>query len=143
MMTAAQQQLIMWLKQKDPFLYDVAMKNYSLKTGDTGLGGIGDFDFSKFVGSLTSAAAKVASEVANIKVLNANVKRAQSGLPPIPAEAYQPSNPSYQPYTSEGQYAVNYTARSLGNPGFSLTGLLPWAAIGVLGFMLIKRAKRG
>lgn len=141
-MTPAQQKMINWVKQNDPFLYDVAMKNYQMKTGNGGLNGVFDnFDFGKFVGSLTSAAAKVANEAANIKVLNENIKRAKQGIPPITTASYQPSNPSYAPYTAEGQYAVNYTARSLSPGGFSITSLLPWAAIGLVGFMLVKKAR--
>lgn len=141
-MTPAQQKLITWVKQNDPFLYDVALKNYQMKTANAGLNGLFDnFDFGKFAGSLTSAASKVASEVANIKVLNENIKRAKQGIPPITTEAYQPSNPNYVSYSPEGQYAVNYTARSLSPNGLNITSLLPWAAIGLLGFMLVKKAK--
>jgi hypothetical protein len=141
-MNSAQQRMINWVKQNDPFLYDVAMKNYQMKTANSGLNGVFDnFDFGKFVGSLTSAAAKVANQAANIKVLNENIKRAKQGIPPITTDAYQPSNPYYSPNTPEGQYAVNYTARSLAPSSFNVTSLLPWAAIGLVGFMLVKKAR--
>lgn len=139
-MTKQQQQFLTWLKQKDPFLYDVSMKNYQLKTGAQ-LGSLGAFDFGKFLTSVSTAVTKVAPQVAQVKLLSTQIKRAKAGLPPIDTAAYTSVNPTYSPTSAEGQFAVDYTARG-GNTSAGLMSFLPWLAGGALIFMLMTRFKK-
>lgn len=138
-MTPEQAKFVDWLKAKDPFLYAVAVKNYQIKTGQ--LSGLSGFDFSSFLTSVGDAVAKVAPQIAQVKLLNTQIKRAKEGMPPIDVQSYTSVNPGYSPLTSEGQYAVNYAART--SQGAGLMSFIPWAVGGALIFLLVNRYKKG
>lgn len=90
-MTKAQRLFIEWVRANDPFLYQVALKKYELESGEN-LGGWGDF-FGSLTETITSVAPKLMELDSQKKILKAQLKRANSNLPPLDTQNYQPVVP--------------------------------------------------
>jgi hypothetical protein len=139
-------EFLTWLKKNDPFLFEVTMRRHKEQSkGDRQLGFLG-IDFSSFdIGSILKTAASVVKDVAptviqskqQYDLLKAQVKRAETGLPPLDVnaysvipgttQAYNPSLVNYNPgvvsqYAQQGQTQTNYVPWILGAIG--LTGLI-------------------
>lgn len=161
-MNRAQTEYINWLAKNDPFLLQVALARTTGKVvgPDTGLSGFTDSlkggitsilntvkktDFKKLTDNIVNTAQTLATTKAQIKLLNAQTKRAIAGQPPIDMSYYS-TNPTYNPYAPNAQYLVGTTAQQLqyrNSAGFDWKSIVPFAAIGLGAALLLKRSRGG
>jgi hypothetical protein len=134
-MSNAKKSLAQWVKNNDPFLFEVAKARYALEQG--GLSG-----FSDFFTSLTDTIKDVAPSLINLqsqkKILDIQLKRANQGLPPLETAQYSPVirvAPEITPATE--QAAKNIAVESLKGGFKSMAPLL--AVGGLLAFLLLRR----
>ena len=134
----AKQQFIDWVKTNDPFLYQVALKKYSLESGET-LSGFSDF-FSSLTDTVTKIAPKLMELSSQKKILDTQLKRAQANLPPLNTQEYRPVVPTggtqleIEQIRAANQIALE-NARGAANT--AKNGML-LAVAGALAFMFLK-----
>lgn len=141
-----------WLQKNDPFLYAVAVKASQLKkeSNQKNLGGIFDlFSGVNFV-DLAKSAVQTVKDVAPTviqyqqqkKLLDAQVKRANQGLPPLDTAGYMVSVPAYNPNapTPEQQQMINQLAYQSVNQPSNTTGknIVLFGVLGLGAALLVK-----
>ncbi len=139
----AKSEFIEWVKVNDPFLYEVAVTRHKLESSKN-LNGLAGFDASGLFNSLVSTVKEVGSSVLNYrsqkKILDAQVKRAESGLPPLNAQSYVPSVNTGGALSPEqiraAQQVAITNARDAAKSG---QDILKYGALAVGAFLLYKR----
>ena len=85
-------QFVHWVKKKYPDLYSKVIQKIGAQPQVmNGLGDTGDSWFSNFTGALTSLGQTVLQYKAQKKLMDMQMQRAQSGLPPLQAAEYAPA----------------------------------------------------
>lgn len=106
-------EFVQWVKQNDPFLYQIAIERYKLKNAGQGLG----FDWGSIGGvfnQLVTTVKEVAPSVVNMqaqkKILDLQIKRAEQGLEPLNVDQYTPAVRVEPVITPETQQAAKNIA---------------------------------
>ncbi len=136
-----------WLKKNDPFLFEVAMKRHTEKTASGRQ--LGFIDFANFnIGDLLKTTLdtvkNVAPQVIQAKqqydLMKTQIKRAETGLPPLDVQAYQVipgTQTQYQPIQYDAAMVRQYSSTQ------PKTNWMPWvlgaAGIGVVALLLRKK----
>lgn len=134
----AAQQAVEWFRINEPFIYHVAAKRLELK--NAGLAGV---DWGSMLSSIGSTLKSVATDVApqylqykqQKRVMDMQMKRAESGLPPANVEDYAPVVRIAPEITPETEQAI--TRAAIKTSESAANKMLPWLAIGGLGAVLI------
>lgn len=120
-------QALHWVKRNDPVLYKTALKRHlQARKGLSGVGGISDF-FTTLVDTAKTAVPIVTQYKAQGKILKAQLKRAEQGLPPLQVDDYSP---------------VLRVEPSFGTSGNTIAKYAIPIAIGVGALILLNRKRR-
>lgn len=146
-MSQAQIQFAKWLQKNEPFLFNVAVKVAEKQQGQ-GLGFIANIDW----GAIGKAAMTTVKEIAPAaiqlqaqkKALDANLKRAQQGQPPIDFNQYTPAIKVAAEITPDSEAAINRTANVvIDSISRKAANAAPWIVGGLVAvFVLPKLIKR-
>lgn len=132
-----------WLKKNDPFLFEVAMARHAKQTAQgrqLGFIDFGNFDIGALLKTTLDTVKDVAPQVIQAKqqydLVKAQIKRAETGLPPLDVQAYQVipgTQTQYVPtqydaslvrqYTGYQQPKTNWMLWVLGAGGLALVAL--------------------
>lgn len=137
----AQQAYIEWVKQNDPFVYQIALERYKLK--QQGLGSTapqpttGGF-FSSLIDTVKNVIPAVLSYKQQSKVMNMQIERAKNNLPPIDASAYAPVVKVEAAITPESEAAAKRIAMETVRNGIG--DMKPWlfGGMAVMAFLFYK-----
>lgn len=146
----AKRATIAWVRKNDPNVYALAVKRHALKQGHSNiyglsaieedtiasLSGVGDF-FSTLSDTVVKVLPKVIDARTTDKVLKAQLKRGEMGLPPLDVADYAPVlkvQPEFNPQTEAA-----YTRIATQSIGSSLGNVLPWIGLGGLALIMIMR----
>lgn len=134
----------MWVKRRDPFLYKIAEKRYSLlKKRNSKLSGVGDLLNKDFFSTLAETVKTVAPSIFQIqsqkKILDVQLERARQGLPPLQAADYSPTIKIAAELTPEAEAAAGRIA--VQSVREVMPGLERWffVAIGVGAYLMLKK----
>lgn len=137
-----------WLQRNDPFLFDIAKKRVEIQKSGTinGLGFLTDINWGDLAKSAVETVKNIAPSLvqykAQSKLLKTQLKRAETGLPPLNAAEYAPVlkvEPSLSPETEAA--AARIATQSV-NSAFSNFGqMLPMLAIGGAAIYFMTRPK--
>lgn len=129
-----------WVKQNDPFLYQVAVERYKMETGESGLAGIGDF-FNSVINTVKEVAPSIVNLQSQKKILDIQLKRAEQNLPPLDTTQYSPVVRIAPEITPETQRAAQEIATQTMTGG--IKQLMPVLLIGggLLAFMILKKGR--
>lgn len=150
MSTRSKIQLAKWLQRNDPYLFRVAVKAAQIeKAQEKGMGNIfsaiGNIDWGSIGSAAVSTVTKVAPALIQYKsqkkILDTNLKRAETGLPPIDYAEYQPTVKIAPEITPETEQVIQRVAtQAVSNTGDKLKEMLPYFAAG-LGLILILKKR--
>lgn len=146
----AKRAVIAWVRKNDPNVYALAVKRHGLQNGhkniyglsaieeDTiaSLSGIGDF-FTTLSDTVVKVLPKVIDARTTDKVLKAQLKRGEMGLPPLDVSEYAPVlkiSPEFNPQTEAA-----YTRIATQSIGSNIGGFLPWIGLGGLALIMLLR----
>ncbi len=146
MSTQAKKAAIDWFKQNEPFMYKVAMKRIELENNQ--LAGWGDIGASigKVFSSLTDTVANVAPTYLQYqqqkKVMDMQMKRAESGLPPANVEDYTPAVKIQAEVSPETEQAITRVAQQSIETGAQKMMPFLLAGGGLVAFLLLRKKGR-
>lgn len=135
----AKRQFVEWVKNNDPFLFEVAKARYDLEQGDN-LNGIADF-FTTLTDTVKNVAPSLINLQSQKKILDIQLKRANQGLPPLDTAQYSPVIRVAPEITPETQRAAQQIAQQTVATGAQKL-MLPMALLGggiLLAVMMKKR----
>ena len=139
-------EFVKWLRDNDPFLFNVAVKRHQMLTQN--VGGLGfsfsDLNFADIATTITDTVKSVAPALvqykAQSKILKMQLDRARQGLPPADVETYTPVIKTEVSASPEMERAATRVAQESIRTGFGeFSKLMPLIIIGGLGFALLKR----
>lgn len=133
-----------WVQKNDPFLFQVAVKRAEMLKGQ-GVGFLG-IDWSSIATSVVDTVKSVAPSLVQYKaqsaLLKTQLKRAENGLPPLQTAEYAPTVKIAAEITPETEAAATRIAAQSISQGMGNFGkILPFAAIGLVGFMLLRKRR--
>lgn len=131
----SKQAFVAWMRQNDPFLYNIAVKRAAIANGQT-MGDIMDL-FTALTDTVEKIAPKVMELGAQKKILDVQLARAKNGLQPLQT-TYSPTvgvgvvnTPQYQQLANQIAYSQPSQLQSITPILFGIGGL-------ALAYMFIK-----
>lgn len=151
MSAQSKMQFLKWLEKRDPAVFDLAMKRFQIKQGETALHGMGAINWGSIGENITGFFNTAAETVKNVlptviqykaqsKVLDSQLKRAEQGLPPLNVADYSPVmtiNPRIDPASEAALTRIAVQSTSTG-----VEKIMPWA-LGGLGLVMLMMTMRG
>lgn len=142
-------QLAQWLQRNDPFLFEIAVQRAEKQKQQMhGLfDSIASINWADIAKSAVSTVKDIAPALVQYKtqskILKTQLKRAESGLPPLETSQYAPTIGVSAEITPEMEAAAARVANSAVTTGIGQMGqFLPYIAIGGLALILLMRKRR-
>lgn len=140
---SAKEKFIEWLKVNDPAVYVVIKKRLEMERAKNGLGNA-DQETPSIWQTITQTIQDVAPTLVQLpfqkKLLDAQMRRAEQGLPPLNVDDYTPTLKIGTTITPENEAALTRIATETAKSGLADTltkaapfiggGLLLWAVLG-------------
>lgn len=142
-MSAAKKQFLHWLRENDPYLYNVARYKHA---NEGGLGtvvnpqGTSSF-FSSVVDTVKKLGTSVLQYKSQKKILDLQLKRAEQNLPPIDASMYTPTVKVEAAVTPEMEQQARRVGIDLVKQGAQEFKPIFFGALILGGFFLLKGRK--
>lgn len=133
-----------WLQANDPFLFRVVVKAAEIKQRQqNGLGFLG-LDWGAIAKTAVDTVKNVAPAVVQYKAqsaaLKANIRRAETGQPPINFAEYAPVVRVAPEMTPETEAAINRIAeQSIKKTGGEAAKVMPWIVGGIAAVVLLPK----
>lgn len=144
---SAKMKFVQWLKENDPALYVVVKKRLEMEKAQNGLGNV-DEQKPSIWQTITQTIKDVAPTLVQLpfqkKLLDAQMKRAEQGLPPLNVDDYTPTMKIGATITPENEQALTRIAQETAKSGIaeSFQKILPFAAGGLLLWGVMGKKKR-
>lgn len=141
MNTAAKKQFIKWVKDNDPFLFEIAKKRYQIEQGQN-LNGLMDTVtgiFNSVADTVKNVAPSIIQFKSQKKILDLQLERAKQGLPPIDAAAYTPTVKVAAEITPENEAAAKRIAVETAKT--AAQGMQKYMLMGIAGVLVYVLAR--
>jgi len=144
---SAKEKFVEWLKENDPAIYVVVKKRLEMEKAKNGLGNADETRPSIWQ-TITQTIKDVAPTLVQLpfqkKLLDAQMKRAEQGLPPLNVDDYTPTLKIGTTITPENEAALTRIAQETAKSGLAetFTKVMPYAAGGLLLWGLLGKKKR-
>lgn len=144
---SAKEQFINWLETNDPALYVVIKKRLEIERSKNGLGNVDQTQPSIWQ-TITQTIKDVAPTLVQLpfqkRLLDAQMKRAEQGLPPLNVDDYTPTMKIGATITPENEAALTRIATETAKSGIgdALKKSAPFIGGGILLWALLGKKKR-
>lgn len=140
----SQQEFINWVRQNQPFIFEIAKERANLL--DQGLGNISD-NVTGFFNNLVDTVKNVAPQYINFrqqkKLLDIQINRAKNNLPPLDADKFTPAIKIAPVITPETAEQAKEIARKSIAESFNANKLMLFGGGALLLFMLPRLMRGG
>lgn len=144
-MNRAQIELLHWVKENDPFIFNLAKERYKLQT--QGMGTVAPTDtksgfFSSFIDTVKNIVPAVIGYKQQKKIMDLQIERARTGQPPLDASAYAPVMRVEAAVSPEGEASARRIAIDTVRSGIGDMKPYLIGGLGLLAVFLLTKKRR-
>lgn len=134
----SKQAFIEWVKNNDPFIYNLAVGRYKAK--QSGLSGTADF-FSSLTDTIKNVVPAVMNYRQQNKIMDVQIQRAKQGLPPLETSQYAPVIKVETAITPESEAAAKRIGVDLVKQGVGDMKPIFFGGLALMAFLFYKNRR--